>query len=199
MTLSATLKPTPTKVLNLTYQYDTANQLATVTESIGSISYNFTGGYVNRGNVINNDTQTFEYNAANHLDYEEQQNTANSTKHSMLLSNSQKDDVGYTGHKFDSFLLFKNCISSILSGHTDLGLSYMQARYYDPAIGRFYPNDPIGFRDVHSFNRFAYANNNPNKFVDPDGQLPNAARGRFKPLTEAIIKTFFGERQGCKI
>ncbi len=66
-----------------------------------------------------------------------------------------KDDVGYTGHKFD----------------TDIGLSYMQARYYDPVIGRFYSNDPIGFRDIHSFNRYAYANNNPYKYVDPDGKL----------------------------
>ncbi len=64
-----------------------------------------------------------------------------------------KDEVGYTGHKFD----------------TDLGLSYMQARYYDPVIGRFYSNDPIGFRDVHSFNRYAYVNNNPYKYVDPSG------------------------------
>ncbi len=66
-----------------------------------------------------------------------------------------KNDVGYTGHLND----------------TDLGLSYMQARYYDPVIGRFYSNDPIGFRDVHSFNRYAYANNNPYKYVDPTGGL----------------------------
>jgi uncharacterized protein RhaS with RHS repeats len=46
----------------------------------------------------------------------------------------------------------------------------MQARYYDPVIGRFYSNDPIGFRDVHSFNRYAYANNNPYKYIDPDGR-----------------------------
>lgn len=65
-----------------------------------------------------------------------------------------KDDVGYTGHKFD----------------TDLGLSYMQARYYDPAIGRFYSNDPLGFSGIHSFNRYAYANNNPFKYTDPDGK-----------------------------
>ncbi|MGV2873214.1 RHS repeat-associated core domain-containing protein [Colwellia sp. E150_009] len=65
-----------------------------------------------------------------------------------------KDDIGYTGHKFD----------------TDLGLSYMQARYYDPVIGRFYSNDPAGFSNVHNFNRYAYANNNPYKYVDPDGR-----------------------------
>ncbi|MEW6991932.1 RHS repeat-associated core domain-containing protein [Colwelliaceae bacterium 6441] len=46
----------------------------------------------------------------------------------------------------------------------------MQARYYEPVIGRFYSNDPVGFRDVHSFNRYAYANNNPYKYIDPDGR-----------------------------
>ena len=51
----------------------------------------------------------------------------------------------------------------------------MQARYYDPVIGRFYSNDPIGFRDVHSFNRYAYANNNPYKYVDPDGRKVKVA------------------------
>jgi uncharacterized protein RhaS with RHS repeats len=47
---------------------------------------------------------------------------------------------------------------------------YMQARYYDPVIGRFYSNDPVGFSNVHNFNRYAYANNNPYKYVDPDGR-----------------------------
>ncbi|MFK3872808.1 RHS repeat-associated core domain-containing protein [Pseudoalteromonas rhizosphaerae] len=65
-----------------------------------------------------------------------------------------KDDVSYTGHKFD----------------TDLGLSYMQARYYDPVIGLFYSNDPVGFTNIHNFNRYAYANNNPYKYTDPDGK-----------------------------
>lgn len=41
----------------------------------------------------------------------------------------------------------------------------MQARYYDPVIGRFYSNDPQGFTNVHNFNRYAYANNNPYKYV----------------------------------
>ena len=44
-------------------------------------------------------------------------------------------------------------------------------RYYDPVIGRFYSNDPIGWNPVHSFGRYTYANNNPYKYVDPDGQL----------------------------
>ena len=44
---------------------------------------------------------------------------------------------------------------------------YMQARYYDPVIGRFYSDDPVGTLghlvqgNVQGFNRYAYANNNP--------------------------------------
>jgi hypothetical protein len=45
----------------------------------------------------------------------------------------------------------------------------MQARYYDPVIGRFYSNDPIGFTNIHTFNRYAYVNNNPYKYIDPTG------------------------------
>jgi len=50
----------------------------------------------------------------------------------------------------------------------------MQARYYDPVIGRFYSNDPVGYtakNPVMSFNRYMYANNNPYKYVDPDGKF----------------------------
>lgn len=48
----------------------------------------------------------------------------------------------------------------------------MQQRYYDPIIGRFYSNDPVGFKASNPmmFNRYAYANNNPYKYIDPDGR-----------------------------
>ncbi len=54
----------------------------------------------------------------------------------------------------------------------DLGLTYFGARWYDPVAGRFMGIDPVEYRegDIHSLNRYAYANNNPYKFVDPDGR-----------------------------
>lgn len=53
-------------------------------------------------------------------------------------------------------------------------LSYVGARYYDPIAGRFYGIDPkeADPNDIHSFNRYAYANNNPYRYVDPDGNSP---------------------------
>ncbi len=74
----------------------------------------------------------------------------------FTLEAGQADSLGFTGQIYDD----------------DLGLNYMKARYYDPMIGRFYSNDPIGF-DVNnpmSFNRFSYANNNPYKYVDKTGE-----------------------------
>lgn len=77
---------------------------------------------------------------------------------SSELNNKQS----YTGHVFDN----------------ESQLIYMQARYYDPVIGRFYSNDPADMLEhvrknniVHGFNRYTYANNNPYKFTDPDGRF----------------------------
>lgn len=62
------------------------------------------------------------------------------------------------------------------AGHTQDagGLIYMGARYYDPQVGRFYSIDPKEAEpgDLHSLNRYAYANNNPYRYVDPDGHSP---------------------------
>jgi RHS repeat-associated protein len=52
------------------------------------------------------------------------------------------------------------------------GLIYMQQRYYDPIAGRFLSMDPIS-SDADTgdkFDRYAYANNNPYRFTDPDGR-----------------------------
>lgn len=56
----------------------------------------------------------------------------------------------------------------------DIGLSYMGARWYDAKLGRFLSTDPIAFNEnnIQSFNRYAYANNNPYRYVDPNGESP---------------------------
>jgi RHS repeat-associated protein len=62
------------------------------------------------------------------------------------------------------------------TGHVnaaDIGLVYMQQRYYDPIAGRMLSIDPV-ITDANtggSFNRYAYANNSPYKYVDPDGRF----------------------------
>ncbi|WP_171013970.1 RHS repeat-associated core domain-containing protein [Chitinivorax sp. B] len=59
----------------------------------------------------------------------------------------------------------------------DTGLDYFGARYYDAVAGRFLAMDPVDVKaeKLHSFNRYGYANNNPYRFVDPDGRSPEGA------------------------
>lgn len=49
-------------------------------------------------------------------------------------------------------------------------------RYYDPQIGRTLSVDPVTAYDngdMRFFSRYAYAFNNPYKFTDPDGRMPD--------------------------
>ena len=54
------------------------------------------------------------------------------------------------------------------------GLTYFGGRWYNPMVGRFYSVDPQRFRDSNplSFNRYAYGNSNPYRFIDPNGYSP---------------------------
>jgi RHS repeat-associated protein len=55
--------------------------------------------------------------------------------------------------------------------HDELDLYYYQARWYDPALGRFVQPDSIvrGSQGVQAWDRYAYANNSPVRYTDPTG------------------------------
>ncbi|HRL13889.1 MAG TPA: RHS repeat-associated core domain-containing protein [Aggregatilineales bacterium] len=81
---------------------------------------------------------------------------------------------GYTGHVEDAAT----------------GLTYMQARYYDPVIGRFLSIDPVGFSPGRPdmFNRYAYAANDPVNLIDPDGQKVTGGENcESQPDTEVLV------------
>ncbi len=61
----------------------------------------------------------------------------------------------FTGHVYDD----------------ETGLIYMQARYYDPKLGRFISADTIvqSPSNPQTFNRYSYAGNNPVNYIDPSG------------------------------
>ncbi|MFQ3247038.1 MAG: RHS repeat-associated protein [Arenicella sp.] len=75
-----------------------------------------------------------------------------------IIENDSVNDVttrGYTGHEMDD----------------EVGLINMNARIYDPYLGRFLSADPVlpDAGDMQQFNRYSYVTNNPLKFTDPTG------------------------------
>jgi len=64
---------------------------------------------------------------------------------------SAKTRYGFTGRERDSLT----------------GLMYYRARWYDPQLGRFASEDPIGL--AGGINQFAYVANNPQNSIDPSG------------------------------
>ncbi len=55
------------------------------------------------------------------------------------------------------------------------GLYFYNARWYDPALGRFAQADTIVPRGIQGLDRYAYANNSPVVYIDPTGHFTEKA------------------------
>ncbi len=71
-------------------------------------------------------------------------------------------DRGFTGHMQENL------------GSNDLGLIYMQARFFVPALGRFASADTIvpDVANPQQYNRYTYSLNSPIRYTDPSGNCP---------------------------
>lgn len=98
----------------------------------------------------------------------------------QLLNRPLTDGPGFTGHVQDAAT----------------GMTYMQQRYYDPAIGRFLSVDPVTAysNPIGAFNRYWYVNNNPYRFKDLDGRKCATADGK-----DSCTFDEFTNRNGDKI
>jgi RHS repeat-associated protein len=120
---------------------ETASGPVTVTENLGNVTFIHTDGL---GSPV-----------------------ARTDGNGNLVSRTRYEPYGYVASGATPTLGFTGHVND-----ADTGLTYMQQRYYDPVAGRFLSIDPVttDTNTGSSFNRYAYANNSPYKYIDPDGR-----------------------------
>jgi RHS repeat-associated protein len=101
---------------------------------------------------------------------------------------------------------------------TSFAVSYYRARYYDPTVGRFLSEDPLGFQGGSNFYKFVF--NRPVQLVDPMGLSPQDVQrvkaachrctqqlvdgGMRQPGSGVVngwindLKSWGGKKQACK-
>ena len=95
---------------------------------------------------------------------------------------SNSGALQFTGHERDA--------ANLLNGTGSMP-DYMHARYYDVGGGRFLSVDPVlgQPRVPQSWNRYAYALNNPLRFIDPTGEYSCQGTSEECKQIEARIET----------
>ena len=96
-------------------------------------------------------------------------------------------ELGYTGHHQNNF-----------QGN-DLGLIYMNARFYVGGIGRFASADTIVPDPVNpqAYNRYSYVNNNPSRYIDPSGHCGGEVSQEGDPLQGTYHSVFSADYTTC--
>jgi RHS repeat-associated protein len=82
----------------------------------------------------------------NQIDYDSYGNITGQSNPSVTFR------FGYTGREWDG----------------ETGQYYYRARYYDPQVGQFISQDPIGF-SAGDANLYRYVGNSPTNYIDPTG------------------------------
>lgn len=99
--------------------------------------------------------------------------TSDYTPYGAIASGISPRGPGYTGHVVDP----------------DTALIYMQQRYYDAATARFVNVDPVSptAANTFTFNRYGYANENPVRYIDPDGRTCTQADKTYTCQIDQVV------------
>ena len=107
-----------------------------------------------------------------------------------IASGTQLPAVATTPAKAGSLFGYAGSVYDVTTG-----LSYMNARYYDPASGRFLSEDPLGFA-AGDTNLYRYVGNNPVNATDPTGLATSYLGGNYNQIGASFQSPFLAELSG---
>ncbi len=126
-----------------------------------SYAYDNAGNRIKREIVIDTRVVDESGNAVERMSYDAWGNLRDPQTHKVYEAGKAPGLMlgrGYTGHEHLPWF----------------GLVNMNARLYDPALGRFLSPDPYVQSECgpQGFNRYSYCLNNPLLYIDEDGEMP---------------------------
>jgi len=145
--------PTGDNITRTTYRL--AGQMVAVQKRVGAGAGTFAYTYTDHlGNLVALSSLTGVLDATSLARYDPFGNYRTTP-----ATNPGMTDHGFTGHRHNN------------TGTNNLGLIYMNARYYLPEVGRFISADSIVPEpgEPQSYNRYSYVRNSPMNFTDPTG------------------------------
>lgn len=189
------------------FTYDPNGYRAAKTDSLGNKTYLLEGEHLEavysgtqlqakfmRGSVIDEVINAYQFDSTGKW--------INTTYH----HDPQTSVVGLSGHNGDVYNLtayapfgeieqeagpVKNFLKYTgREQDQDSGLYQYRARYYDPTIGRFISEDPLGFKAGVNF--YAYVDNNPINANDPSGNMGILPRVLSAAASAALERYFAG-------
>jgi RHS repeat-associated protein len=167
---------------NATYKYDALGRRIQRTPSSG-ISTNFVYDGQDVVKDLNSDGSAIEYLNGPGIDHKIRQKGASSSTTYYFTRDHLGSTTALTGTtgklvERQTYDAYGNSAGSTRTRydftgreHDALtGLLYYRARFYDPQVGRFLSEDPLGLSAGP--NPFEYAYDNPLRYVDPTGNQP---------------------------
>ncbi len=171
----------------LYYFYDSFNNLSAISYFNGKEHTMYYALTNSQGDVLGlydawgKKVAAYDYDAwGNATVYEVTQDENGNNVHTVVTEKtdhiSYVNPIRYRGYYYDS----------------DLGLYYLQSRYYDSTVGRFinadgYISTGLG---IIGYNMFVYCNNSPNITRDQSGEILNTLLGAsIGALTSAVFKS----------
>ena len=140
----------------------------------GVMVYTIDGSNVCDSNVLSEDGAVIgAYRSGTYYNYlkDIQDSTTNIIKEDGTLSAAYEytdfgETTAITGNGFDNQICYTGGVYD-----KETGLYYLNARYYDPEIGRFISQDSYRgeLNDPGQWHLYAYCANNPINYVDPSG------------------------------
>jgi RHS repeat-associated protein len=150
------------------YHYDESGQLLAVLDGTGATLRE----YIYWGNqqiaLVNNGTAYYIHN--DHLNTPQ---VITNQSQQVVWKGDYEPFGKVASNTTNSIEIFSRFPGQYLDGET--GLYYNYFRDYDPSIGRYIESDPIGLEG--GINTYAYVSGNPVKYVDPTGEIGQAAGG----------------------